>query len=221
MKSKSLKCIIICLCIFLVFSIGAFALLCGSGFIVFDNSAIVYAEILTWNEKNYVPTGGEYTEGRTIAKSKDGWNINEAEEDPSHTFIVARSFIDQYLYVADDYTIPTSGEITKICWADEYIEDKEFLKALSEIDAVKTVSFDYETEALFMLTDTQRMKPIYFAYENCPIATEYKGYLGKINGKWAITAERKDGESSPNPNAVSCYAIPDEYSEILEKYFFE
>lgn len=217
MKSKFLKRIIICLCVFL----GIFVLLWGSGFIVFDNSAIVYAESLIWNEKNYVATGGEYTEGRTIAKSKDGWSINEVEEDPSHTFVVVRSFIDQYLYVADDYTIPTSGEITKICWANEYIEDKEFLKALSEIDATKTASFDYETEAIFKLTDTQRMKPIYFAYENCPIATEYKGYLGKINGKWAVTAEGKDEESYPNPNAVSCYAIPDEYSEILEKYFFE
>ena len=53
------------------------------------------------------------------------------------------------------------------------------------------------------------MKKLYFAYEDCPVATVYKGYLGKINGQWAITT---DG---------GCYSIPDKYSKILEKYFFE
>ncbi len=221
MKFKLSKRTIICLCIFFVFAIGVLVLLWHSGVFVFDRSAIVYAEGMTWKGQNYVSIGGEYTEGRTIAKSKDGWSINEVKEDPSHTFVVARSFIDQFLYVSDDYTVPTSGEVTKICWDREYIEDKEFIKALSEIDATKTTSFDYETEAIFILNENQCMEPIYFAYENCPIATVYKGYLGKINGNWAITTERNNEESSPNPNAVSCYAIPDKYSQILEKYFFE
>ena len=118
-------------------------------------------------------------------------------------------FLRFHLYVSDDYTIPTDGEITTICWNREYIEDKEFIKAMSEIDAAKTTSFAYETERIFELTENPRMKKLYFAYEDCPVATVYKGYLGKINGQWAITT---DG---------GCYSIPDKSSKILEKYFFE
>lgn len=210
MKCKLSKFSIICLCVLFVIAIGIFVLLWNSGVFVFDRSAIVHVEGMVWKGQDYSRISGEYTEGRTIAKSEDGsWKINEVKEDPSHTFVVARSFLDQYLYVSDAYTIPTSGEITKICWNREYIEDKEFIKALSEIDAAKTTSFAYNTEAIFVLKDNQRMKKLYFAYEGCPVATVYKGYLGKINGKWAITT---DG---------GCYSIPDKYSQVLEKYFFE
>lgn len=210
MKFKLSKSAIIVLCIVSVTVIGILVLLWRAGVFVTDRSAIVYAEGMTWKGQDYSRVGGDYTEGRTIAKSEDGsWDINEVKEDPSHTFVVARSFLDDFLYVSDAYTIPTSGEITKICWNREYIEDKEFIKALSEIDAAKTTSFAYNTETIFELKDNQRMKKLYFAYEGCPVATVYKGYLGKINGKWAITT---DG---------GCYSIPDKYSQVLEKYFFE
>ena len=67
------------------------------------------------------------------------------------------------------------------------------------------------------------MKSIYFAYEDCPIATEYKGYLGKINGKWAITtyisSDQRHPNGSPKPYLVGCYSIPEEYTSTLEKYW--
>lgn len=209
MKCKLSKNTIVYICVIFAI-IGILTLLWHAGVFVTDRSAVVYAEGMVWKGQDYSRISGEYTEGRTIAKSEDGgWRIKEIEEDPSHTFVVARSFLDQYLYVSDDYTVPTSGKITKICWNREYIEDEEFIKALSEIDAAKTTSFAYETETIFELKDHQRMKKLYFAYEGCPVATVYKGYLGKINGKWAITT---DG---------GCYSIPDQYSTILKKYFFE
>lgn len=226
MKFKLLKFSMICLCVFLVIVIGIFVLLWNSGVFVFDRSAIVHIEGMSWKGQDYSHIGGEYTEGRTIAKSEDGsWKINEVKEDPSHTFVVARSFLDQYLYVSDNYTVPTNGKITRICWNGEYINDKDFIEALTEIDIAKTTSFDYETEAIFILDDSQRMKQLYFAYENCPVATVNKGWLGKINGRWAITTyifsgQNKEG-GSPMTYTVGCYSIPDKYSKILEKYFFE
>ena len=210
MKLKLSKFAIIGMCVAFVMVVVILLLLWRMGVFVTDRSAAVYIEHMTWKGQSYSQISGHYTEGRTIAKSEDGsWKINEVKEDPSHTFVVARSFLDDRLYVSDDYTIPTDGEITTICWNREYIEDKEFIKALSEIDAAKTTSFAYETERIFELTENQRMKELYFAYEDCPVATVYKGYLGKINGQWAITT---DG---------GCYSIPDKYSKILEKYFFE
>ena len=59
-----------------------------------------------WNGREYSSISGEYSEGRTIAKGEEDWVIDSVNEDPTHTFIVARSFLDQYLMVADDYTVP-------------------------------------------------------------------------------------------------------------------
>ena len=225
MKRKLSKPAIICIFVFFAVVIGIFVLLWNCGVFVLDHSVMVYMEGMTWKGQDYSRVGGEYTEGRTIAKSKDGWKINEVREDPSHTFVVTRSFLDQYLYVSDDYTVPTSGKITKVCWNGEYIENKEFLQALTQIDITKTTSFDYETEAIFILNDSQRMKQLYFAYENCPVATANKGWLGKINGEWVITtyisSNQNNEDGSPKPYMVGCYSIPDGYSQILEKYFFE
>ena len=224
MKKKLSKSTIIALCAFFIIAIGILSLLWYSDVFVIDRSAKVGFEGMTWNGKNYSTISGEYTEGRTIAKSEDGsWDINEIKEDPSHKFVVARSFLDQYLYVADDYTVPSSGEITKVCWDGKYINNKDFLKAITEIDATKTTTFDYETEGIFMLTDNQHMRRLYFAYEDCPIATEYIGYMGKVNGKLVITTyispDQNNDDGSPKSYSVSCYSIPDKFGSILEKYF--
>lgn len=182
-----------------------------------DYSAEIKGESLLWNGKTYSPVGGEYTEGKTIAKSKDGWDINEVKEDPTHNFVVVRSFLDNYLYVSDDYSIPTNGKLTTVCWNDIYINDILFLEALSKIENEKTTSFTYETEGIFQLTENQHMRSLYFSYENCPVATNFKGYMGKVNGQWVITTYIP--QHSSQPYSVSCYVIPDEYESILEKYF--
>ena len=110
MKYRMSKFTVICLCIFFLMIILFFVWLWNSGAFTFDHSAKVGFEGMVWNNKNYSTISGEYTEGKTIAKSEDGsWKINEIKEDPSHTFVVARSFSNQYLYVSDDYTVPTSG----------------------------------------------------------------------------------------------------------------
>lgn len=225
MRCKLSKLTIIILCVFFVIVFGLLVLLWNSGAFLFDHSAFVHMEGMSWNGRDYSRVGGEYTEGRTIAKSKNGWKINEVEEDPSHTFVVARSFLDQYLYVSDDYTVPASGKVTKVSWDRQYIEDEEFIETLAEIDITKTTSFDYETEAIFYLNDNQHMKSLYFAYEDCPVATVNKGWLGKINGKWTVTtyisSDQNNEDGSPKPYTVGCYTIPDKYTQILEKHFSE
>ncbi len=202
------------------------AILWRSGVLVFDHSAKFGLESLVWNDRIYKSASGEYTEGRTIAKTEDRkWDINEVKEDPSHKFVVVRSFLDEYLYVAEDYVIPTSGRITTVSWAGTYISDEVFLKTISEIEAEKTTSFDYETEAIFALNENQRMKRIYLAFEGCPITTEYRGYLGKINGKWVMTTyiseDQRNEDGSPKKHSVGCYLIPEKYHDVLQVYYFE
>lgn len=219
---KSVRITIVCLlfsaiAIFICFKLwesGVFA----------ERAEYVSSERVIWNGKEYSSISGEYTEGRTIAKSKEGnWTINSVEEDPSHTFIVARSFLDQYLFVADDYTVPASGKLTAVSWNGVYITDTSFLDAVSKIEAEKSTSFTYETDAIFQLTENQHMRELSFAYENCPVATNYKGYMGKVNGEWVITTyisrDTRNDDGSPKPYSVSVYVIPDEYRDILSEYF--
>lgn len=215
------KNILICLLTFIFVSV-AFELWANGAFI-WTRTADVNWEHTTWNGKGYSPIGGKYTEGRTIAKGEGSWVIDAVEEDPTHTFIVIRSFLDQNLMVSDDYIVPTAGELTTVSWDDTYISDPLFLEAVSKIEAEKTTSFTYQTEGIFMHTENQFMEELYFAYENCPVATNYKGYMGKVNGEWVITTEiskdTRNEDGSPKPYPVNCYRIPNQYWDVLSEYF--
>lgn len=203
----------------------AVSLLFISGIFVLDYSVEYKGERIHWSGAVYVPCAGEYTEGKTIAKTFDGkWQLNSVVEDDSHTFVVIRSFLDQYLYVREDYFIPKSGRITAVVWNGKKINDSEICKSISEIHANNDWdTFDYETEAIFVWTKNQQMKKLYLCYEDCPIGTDFIGYLGKINGKWVITIDMpndtRNEDGSPKPYIVVCKEIPDNYIPVLEKFF--
>ncbi len=192
---------------------GLFLFLYCNGVFISGSSAKVGAEALEFNGRTYIPVGSDnYTEGKTIARDGD-WKIKEIKQDPSHSFVVARSYTDQTLYVAEDYTVPASGAITKAYWNRREIKDTAFLDTISEIIAKKETTFSFETDGIFTVTDSQKLRKLYLAYENCPVATFFCGYLGKANGKWVITT------SENTFGTVECYEIPLNYTESLEKYF--
>ena len=102
-KPITKKVIIILIClgcvVFYLFS---------SGIIVLDHSAVYKGEIVKWKGKTYVVSGStNYTEGKKVlAKTTDGCQVIEVEEDPTHNAIVVRSFIDNFFFVAVDYEFP-------------------------------------------------------------------------------------------------------------------
>ena len=71
-KAKVLIGIVVAMAMLLVF-------LFANGIIVLDHSGVRRGEGVYWNDVLYVPASGEYSEGKTIAKTKDGWQINEVE----------------------------------------------------------------------------------------------------------------------------------------------
>ena len=218
MKKKSL---IAALCMLIL--LGALLLcLVASGVIVFDHSAQRRGEGVFWQDVLYVPCSGMYNEGKTIAKTDDGWSINEVEEDDTHTFVVLRSFLDDCLLVSEDYHIPTEGALTKAIWGGKAIHDEQFLSALSEILSNAVSDFSYETEGIFQSAQGQQMRYLSVAFEDCPVATQNLGYMGTINGTWYITTEISEDQynedGSPKAYTVWCYTIPSEYFAILEQY---
>jgi len=190
-------------------------LLIRNGVIVFDRSGVRRGEGVYWNGVLYVPASGQYSEGKTIAKTNDGWQINEVEEDDTHTFVVMRSFLDNCLLVREDYDIPSSGEITTISWNGKYIADDGFKQAVTEVISRAKPDFEYVTEGIFQLKDNQKMRLLHVGYDGCPLATGYVGYMGTVEGKWYLTVNLPDGESG----SVSCYTIPEKYTDILNRYF--
>lgn len=190
-------------------------LLFTNGVIVFDHSGVRRGEGVYWNDILYVPASGEYSEGKTIAKTNDGWQINEVEEDDTHTFIVMRSFLDQSLLVREDYDIPNSGEITTLSWNGRAITDEEFMMTVAEILSSAKTDYEYKTDGIFQLKDGQKMRLLCAGYNGCPIATEYIGYMGTVDGTWYLTVDQPVSEFGK----VSCYTIPEEYTDILNEYF--
>lgn len=193
-----------------------------NGIIVLDHSGQRRGEGVYWKGSLYVPCSGEYSEGKTIAKTEDGWHINEVKEDPTHTFIVLRSFLDQSLLVKEDYQIPTEGRATSAVWGKQKITDEEFLTSISELISQATSDYSYETEGIFQSTEGQQMRYLCVAFDNCPVATQNLGYMGTIGGTWYITTEissdQYNDDGSPKAYTVWCYTIPSEYIPSLEKY---
>lgn len=211
MKNKKL---VICICI-AVAAVSIVAALILTGVIVLDRSGErLFENGLRWKGNDYVAVSGKYHEGKTIAKTKDGFNINEVEEDDSHTFLVVRSFLDQWLVVREGYNIPKSGKITKACWDYEFIEDEEFLGAIEEMITKVKPDFKYDPDGkeIYERTDTQNMKALYIAYEGCPVPTIYLGYMGIIDGSFYLTTGKGDD------GTVYCYTVPQEYARIFEQY---
>lgn len=207
-KTKTLLGIVLVMALLLVH-------LVTNGIIVFDHSGVRRGEGVYWNDVLYVPASGEYNEGKTIAKTNDGWQINEVEEDDTHTFIVLRSFLDQSLLVREDYDIPSTGETTTLYWNGKSIADDEFKQAVIEILSGAKSDFEYVTDGIFQLKDGQKMRLLCAGYDGCPIATEYIGYMGTVDGIWYLAMDwpfREQGK-------VSCYTIPEEYTDILSRYF--
>lgn len=77
----------------------------ATGILGLDHSGERRGDDLYWNDVRYVMCSGygEYKEGKTIAKTSDGFRINEVEGDKDHTYVVLRSFLDQQLYVKEEY----------------------------------------------------------------------------------------------------------------------
>lgn len=96
-----------------------------------------------------------------------------------------------------------------------------FLGVISAVISKKTTTAGFETQAVFAKTDTVDLRSLWTAYADCPVATSFLGYLGKIKGKWAITThipeDQRNENGSPKTFTVGYYRIPEEYADALDE----
>ena len=194
-----------------------FRLIRGGAF-VSDRSAERTGVGILWRGVDYIAVTGRCHEGRTVARTKDGWEIDEVKEDPSHTFVVLRDFLDRTLLVREDYEIPQSGEIGLVWWKEEIRRDAEFCRAVGEVLSLAERDFIWETDEVFIVNERQKMEEVYAAYGDCPVPTVYAGWLGQIDGVWRLTlgipAEWPEADGKKQ---IPCFTIPPEYVSIFEK----
>lgn len=206
------------ICLICILICGLLYKLWAKGLFIFDRSAEISDSVLIWNGASYEKCSGsaDYTVGRIIAKTADGLEVHEIKEDPERRFLIVSTFLECELYVASDYKIPESGVLTKASWNGTYITNKDFLTAVEKIAAERNTTYTYTTENITILKENQHMRELYFAYDNCPLAANFIGYMGKVDGKWVITTELELKYNEPYP--IHCYVIPEEYAALLEVY---
>lgn len=191
--------------------------LLSRGIIVFDHSAQRAGEGFRWKGELYIPTSAaDYTEGKTIAKTTDNWRLNIVEEDESHTFMVMRSFLDQWLCVREDYEFPKDGNVTAVYIDGKKIDNAELAAAAQYMLENFAAEREYAVESIRHDTETQQMRDISYCFEGCPVGIDRSGdHIGRIDGEWVLC--RRDGESGGLRKYQLC-AVPEEYTEILAKY---
>lgn len=218
MSKKAIKIVLI-----ILVATGLIFALILSGVLVFDHSAVLNSEELYWNGNTYISCSGIYSEGKTIAKTADGkWDINEVKEDPSHTFVVARSFLDDSLYVRKDYQIPQSGDTHTVYIDGNKIEDTSFLDAVSQIYSSNNETVEHTFNDIHLKTDTQDIRAVYVCFNDCPVAV-FMGYMGKFDNCWVIITDltplKENDDGSWTPYKIKCQKISPQHIQTLEEHF--
>ncbi|MCR5835038.1 MAG: hypothetical protein K6G88_00860 [Lachnospiraceae bacterium] len=160
-------------------------------------------------------------EGKTIALVDD-WKINEVPEDPSHTFLVVRSFLDQYYIVKRDYVIPVSGDVSCAYIDGERTTDDELLTALTQIMNTKFED-GKEIEISYRGGDLEKynFKSVIVGYGDCPVGTDSSiYYIGKKESNWIIIFRDELSEEDGDKQSAIYYELDEKYSKTLEKSEF-
>lgn len=170
----------------------------------------------------YVRMGDRYYEDVNIDFSKEGkiigkfddYDIREIPEDPEHNFLVVRTFLDQYYVVDREYVIPTEGELS-CAYVDVQACDKEMIVVLNAI-----FKEEYEDKFLVRIPrEEANFHGIRVGYGDCPVATDFGGYIGTLeDGRWVwVYQEDYEYDSEKDMIYATCYKIPDEYWDALQE----
>lgn len=217
MLNKKVKIFIVMIFLFFLSTIGYTFLQHRS----LERDGFVGIERVQMEDVNYSYEKYEFTKnGKDIAYIGD-WKIKEIPEDPSHTFLVVRSFMDQYTIVREDYIIPMEGKVScAYIGKDNRTEDKKILQAFTEI-----LQKEYIKGTDFFITNdvgaNDGFRHVTVGYEGCPVGTDSSiYYIGKIDSKWVIIFRDELGEWKNDKLPVTYYELDDKYGEIFEESGF-
>lgn len=160
---RKVLCLVI-LCISLV--------ACGN-----NENAYFQGQYLYMDDEKYVEATGIYEETNTvIGHTNDDYTIYEVNGDNAHNYVVVRSFLDQKLYVRENY-IKDRAIIDGICFNQstlEYIYEQNFIDIFSAeiLECNEIVAMDKDC----LMTYRRDGIDVYIKYDNDSVG-EYCGSI--------------------------------------------
>ncbi len=157
-------------------------------------------------------------EGKTIAFIDD-WKVKEIPEDPSHTFLIIKSFSNQYYIIKKDYVIPESGKVSCAYLNGERTTWEPFLDALTEIlDSEFVDGNEIIISGFNKAQYDQNFKSVSIGYEDCPVGTDHSIYcIGKLDSKWIIIFRDELDSLNNDQKRAIYYELDSKYEKAFEE----
>ena len=110
--------------------ISVFLFACAS-----ENKADFEQGFLIFNGEKYIETDGIYVESNHKLCKVDEYTVYSIEGDENHNYVVVRSFLDNYLYVKEDF-LSEESKIVSVCIgynSNAYSDDEMLIKTITGI----------------------------------------------------------------------------------------
>ncbi len=110
--------------------ISVFLFACAS-----ENKADFEQGFLIFNGEKYIETDGIYVESNHKLCKVDEYTIYSIDGDENYNYVVVRSFLDNYLYVKEDF-LSEESKIVSVCIgynSNAYSDDEMLIKTITGI----------------------------------------------------------------------------------------
>ena len=219
MTEKTLQWILrIALLLLLCATLGVRLVRCA----MLDRSA-TFDGTLRWQGRIYRASSGHYCEGAqlAVATDKNGakWAVNSVEGDPEgEQFVVVRSFLDQYLYQNEAYTVPRNGAVTAAYIGGNRTTDTALLQILQQVMAA-----DRAEKPIVCILQDVRSYSVSFCYEGSAVAQDHVGWITGIDGEWLMARTDRDSaivDDADGQRKLFCTPIDTKLAEMLKNSGF-
>lgn len=182
-----------------------------------DRSAVLDGT-LRWQGRTYRASVGYYCEDRQLAVATDAngakWDVISVEGDPDgEQFVVARSFLDQYLYQNEAYTVPTNGAVTAAFVDHERTDDAGLLQTLQQV-----MTAERAADPIVCILQDVRSRSVSFCYDGCAVAPKTSGWIVWVDGTLAMAQFDRDSKILDEPSGkreLICSPIPENLAQSL------
>lgn len=196
-----------------------------------DHSALhshnLSTHTITWKGKKYQLCDDnfyydvKYNLGKAVTRcSECGDVLYEVSGDINHNFLVDPCFNERDdLYVSEDYVIPTEGKLTAVYVNGRKITNEKLLDAVEKLYSSDDSNFFlYKVKENFHHDYNIVAKKVNLSYEDCPVGSDYKGYIGKVDGKWCYFHDYPKYRVAQK-ETIPCFEIDEELIPIIDEYF--
>ncbi|MBQ4046974.1 MAG: hypothetical protein IJC93_01215 [Clostridia bacterium] len=214
MTEKRLQWILrIALLVLLCATLGVRLVRCA----ILDRSAVLDGT-LRWQGRTYRASAGRYCEDTQLAVATDAngakWAVNSVEGDPNgEQFVVVRSFLDQYLYQNEAYSVPANGTVTAVYIDYERTDDTALLQTLQQV-----MTAERAADPIVCILQDVRSRSVSFCYDGCAVAPKISGWIVWVDGTLAVAQFDRDSKILDEPSGkreLICTPIPENLAQSL------